>query len=511
LVISDARGQCGGITTLVVARLRNRGGNNLPGNLAAVLLGGCCGVLLAGYLYGTSPRGQQIVFFSVGAIAGGCIMGLVRHFGRASERRLTHSRPVGGFYSPAAEKCLLECEGASWRNSIVDVLLERGLRDRWFQFTLGSLMAFTLIASVTLAFWVRGPMKRRQILTAIERSGGGRVGYSSQAPDWIVGLLGDVARGLFDEVSEIELRNPTDDDVKRIAFFSQLRKLSLAGTVTDKAMKTVARWPSLEQLDLADTNVTNEGLALLRSLPRLPSLAAPCALDDDGLREISKLTNLTALRIERIYRKPRSWKSVSAAGLSHLASLKDVRELSLSYTWFDDDQIAFVEQLPRLQHLLLNDTHVTDAGLCHLAPLQELEWLELRDTKVTGAGFENLSGLQQLQRLELGDAPVTDAGLRGVATLKNLRSLNLHDTTITDAGLVHLEEMTKLVYLNIWGTSIGDAGLVHLETMTDLGLFQYEQTKITSAGIERLESIWHERCAKTAAQSSDTSGSQELP
>lgn len=507
-------GSVAAISTLVVARLRTRGGNNLRDNLAAVLLGGCAGAVLAGYLYGTSPRGQQIVFFAVGAVAGGSCMRLIRHFGRARERRLSHSWPVGGFYSPTAARCLLQCDGASWRQPIVDEVLKRGLRDRWFQFTLGSLMAFTLIASVTLAFWVRGPMKRRQILTAIERSGGGRVGYASQAPEWIVELLGDVARGLFDEVSEIELRNPTDDDVKRISFFSQLRKLTLAGTVTDEAMKTVAKWQSLEELDLGATNVSSEGLAQLRSLPRLRALVAPQGLDDRGLKAIGELTKLTGLWI--YYPRwlgvalPAS-PSITPGGLVHLANLKDLTELSLSVPWIDDDAIAFIERLRRLKRLQLNDISITDAGLVHLARLQELEWLDLTRAKVTGTGFEKLSGLQQLQRLELGGARVTDDGLKGVATFRNLRSLDLNGTSITDAGLAHLEPLTKLGYLSIWGTSISDQGLVHLESMTDLANFQYERTNITPEGIARLETAWRERRAKQSEESADTSGSTEAP
>ena len=488
----------GGISTLVVARLRNRG--NLRGNLAAVLVGGGAGALLAGYLYGTSPRGLQLVFFAVGAIAGGLIMGLARRIGRAREKRLSHSWADGGFHSPTAARCLLECDGASWRNSIVDEVLERGLRDRWFQFTLGSLMAFTLIASVTLAFWVRGPMKRRQILTAIERSGGGRVGYASQAPEWIVELLGDVACGLFDEVSEIELRNPTDDDLKRITFFSQLRRLTLAGTVTDEAMKTVAKWQSLEELDLGATNVTSEGLAQLHGLPRLRDLSAPIQLDDKGLEQIGKLTNLTRLSIYSppwIGAAPAS-PSITPAGLAHLSDLKDLRELVLSVAWIDDDAISFVEQLPRLKRLQLSGTKITDAGLAHLAPLLELEWLDLTRTKVTGAGFANLSGLQQLQRLELGGARVTDAGLKGVATFKNLRALDVGGTSITDDGLTHLKPMTKLGYLNISSNRVSDAGLLYLQGMTDLVRFHYNHTQITSEGIERLESVWRERRAEAA-------------
>lgn len=485
------------MATLVYARVRNRVGPSSSA-LATVLIGGCTGSLLALRMYGAYPQGKQLLSFAIGALVGGCAIAVFRRIRRVPRRPLGHLSAGDGNYSPAAARCLVDGEHASWRNLVVDDVLEKRSRGRWFQFTLGSLMAFTLIASVALALWVRGPIKRRQVVTAVERSGGGRVRYASQAPQWVADLLGDVAHGVFDEVSEIELRNPTDEDVKRIAVFTHLRSLSLAGTITDEAMETVAKWKSLERLDLGATlNVSNQGLAKLRNLPRLTKLTAPESLNDASLHEISSLEHLATLRILGWFRPHPGYVSpllrpITADGFKQLAKLKQLRELSFAGVWIGDDDIAFLEQLPRLKRLELASTDVSDEGLHRLAPLEELEWLNLTGTNVTGVGFEQLLSLRQLQRLELGGTHVTDRGLEAIGELKSVKMLDLNGTRITDRGLSHLASL-HLSYLDISALAVTDASLPHLEAMTDLAIFRHEHTQISDAGMKRLERAWRER------------------
>jgi Leucine-rich repeat (LRR) protein len=488
-------GSVAAMATIVAVRVRsgrgNRRSNDLRRALASVLTGGCAGAVLALGMFGMSPRGRQLLFFAIGAAAGGCLFAVSRRLRRAEQRLADRRTPDTPYYSPSGTRFLPELHAASLPVPIVDVLLERRSRGRWFQFTLGSLLALTLISSVTLAIWVRGPIKRRQVIAAIERGGGGRVGYASRAPDWIVDLLGELARGIFDEVDSVELRNATDADLARLGFLSRLRSLSLAGNVTDEAMKRVSQWQSLEELDIGATNVSSKGLAELRRLPRLRTLSVPQSSDDAALTEVASLENLTTLWIDGGW--PRSPSPVTAAGFDRLSSLRELRELRLNRLTIGDDEIAFISGLRRLTRLSLYDTRVSDAGLRHLVGLQELEWLDLTRTQVTGRGFKELSTLSRLRTLNLGGSPVTDRGLEAIAVLTSLETLSLDSTKITDAGLVHLKAMSKLHWLSIMSTAISDAGLPSLEELSNIGAFHRDGTNTTRGGIARLEAAWKER------------------
>jgi Leucine-rich repeat (LRR) protein len=450
-------GSVAAVTTMVAARLRRQGGD-LRAGLASVLGGGCAGALVAQQAFATSPRGKQLLLFAVGSLVGGGAFALVRRLRATS--------------SPAV----------------------REPRDRWFQFTLGSLLAFTLIASVALAIWVRGPIKRRQTLAVIERGGGGRVRYASRAPEWICDLLGDTVRGVFDEVEEIDLNRATDADVARIAIFEHLRSVSLSGDFTDEAMNALARCRSLEQLSLSSPSISNQGLAKLASLPRLRHLSLPAPADDDILRAIGTLRQLEQL--DMLGRRTGSRGLTTAAGWPQLGKLKNLQELALHSIAVDDQDLAFLEQLTRLRRLNLSLTKFSDAGVAHLQPLKELESLTIIESNAPtfrGTGLAELSSLGQLRHLDLRSTAVTDKGLRAIAALSNLEALNLASDRITDSGLRHLSQLTRLRWLTLSGISVSEVGLRHLESLPRLETVYYDNTKITAAGIARLENALRKR------------------
>lgn len=465
---------------------------------AGVLLGAAAGAVAAQPLFGDRPAGRQLLCVAIGAVVAACLIRLsARLRGNATAR-------------PSA-----------------------GSRRRWLQFTLGSLLALMILTSAALSLWVRGPMARRRVLSAIEASGGGRVSYASRAPEWITQLLGSPARAFFDEVDAIDLHDPADADLARLAAFTRLRSLQVSGNrISDKGLEAIAHLSSLEQLWLsldvraspvlgrppaslaiADTNITTAGLAQLRRLSRLKSLSTPDSITDAGLREISALTNLEVLWIVSLGSRPAVWPPLTASGTAHLGKLTKLRELLLSRMPLGDSEIAFIASLARLKRLDLDRTNVTDAGLIHLRPLHQLESLSLTGRKLTGTGFAGLS-FPRLRQLQLGSAGITDRGLSHLANFTNLTSLYLNHamitdagmsylaslaelqllelayTDITDAGLENLRSLTKLNYLGLSGTAITDEGLKRLEGLNQMHHLDAEHTGATPAGIKRLEEIW---------------------
>jgi hypothetical protein len=77
----------------------------------------------------------------------------------------------------------------------------------------------------------------------------------------------------------------------------------------------------------------------------------------------------------------------------------------------DDETLAHVGRLGRLENLILASTAVTDAGMAHLKGLTSLRDLNLWNTQVGDAGLAHLKGLTNLRILPLVGTRVTDDGV----------------------------------------------------------------------------------------------------
>jgi hypothetical protein len=77
----------------------------------------------------------------------------------------------------------------------------------------------------------------------------------------------------------------------------------------------------------------------------------------------------------------------------------------------DDETLAHVGRLGRVENLNLADTEVTDDGLAHLKGLARLRDLNLDNTQVGDAGLAHLKGLTNVWMLVVVGTRVTDEGV----------------------------------------------------------------------------------------------------
>jgi hypothetical protein len=217
-------------------------------------------------------------------------------------------------------------------------------RRRWYQFTLRTLLLFTLLCSIPFG-WVGSRMeKARRQKKAVESllALRGRVVYDCQldgsgyfvenaeprGPGWLRSLLGD---DMFRSV--VEARVEDDAGLRCLKELSSLTDLyagRFGGAVDlSSSVSFVFEWPA------DDAQVT-----------------------DAGLEELKALRNLRRLCLD--------WTQVTDAGLCNLACLTQLRELDLYRT------------------------RVTDAGLEHLKGLSRLKKLNLLGTDVTAEGVRRL-------------------------------------------------------------------------------------------------------------------------
>jgi hypothetical protein len=135
---------------------------------------------------------------------------------------------------------------------------------------------------------------------------------------------------------------------------------------------------------------------------------------DDELKILSNLQNLEELNLAEC--------NVSEAGLAPLRDLKGLKELNLSRTdhyryggfpgGFSDGCLIPIQGLVNLRRLSLAGNPITDAGLARLEKLTNLDDLDLAATEITDAGLEHLQSLRKLTALNLGGTRVTPEGVK---------------------------------------------------------------------------------------------------
>jgi Leucine-rich repeat (LRR) protein len=235
------------------------------------------------------------------------------------------------------------------------------------------------------------------------------------------------------------------------------------GAVVTATPVTVTLTPGVSHTPLLHSR---DWHAVLRTLEANPdaALVSHGQITDAMLAELAQIGTLTSLRLG-------DCKSLTDAGIAHLARLPGLRHLDLSSTGVTDAGLAVVRSLPVLEHLELVMTNVTDIGMEHLRACEHLRELNLMWTRTGDGAIRAMAGKQKFTHFISGNG-VTDAGLAALKELPALLRPRLVSKQLdmvsdekaenhlslrgpfTDAGMTHLAHLTGLA-----GLSIDDSGL----------------------------------------------------
>jgi RNA polymerase sigma factor (sigma-70 family) len=254
--------------------------------------------------------------------------------------------------------------------------------------------------------------------------------------------------------------------------------LKLRG-IPDAGLKEVARFTSLQGLDLSRTQVICSGLKELAVLKNVHWLDLSYTLARDfEMEEVARFTNLRALNL--------TGGELTDKGLKLLAGLKNMQALQLNSTRVTDAGVKELAGLIQLEVLDWGGTQVGDVGLQALIRMTRMRVLSLTNTPVTDEGMKSLAGLTNMQILDLSVTRVTDLGLKELAGLTSLRHLKLGGTKVADRGLKELAGMKDLQSLELWSTPVSDLGLKELAGFKELQFLSLRSTRISDAGLKEL-------------------------
>ena len=127
-----------------------------------------------------------------------------------------------------------------------------------------------------------------------------------------------------------------------------------------------------------------------------------------------------------------------------------------------------------------------DEGIAKLAGLERLETLELGNGKITGPGLKELGGLRLLKSLNLSGSPLDDYGAQWLRSFPAMETLDLSKTKITDRSLDTIATLTNLRSLAINETQVTAEGLMKLKDLKLLSRVGAAGAKYSAEEMQRL-------------------------
>ncbi|HMP51758.1 MAG TPA: protein kinase [Candidatus Melainabacteria bacterium] len=204
-------------------------------------------------------------------------------------------------------------------------------------------------------------------------------------------------------------KEESKEDLKKILSVDHVIGLNCYETkLDDNDLKIIAGKKNLRLIEFTRVGpFTKAGLASLATLPKLEILRlSECNLDDDCMRELSKLKNLESLDID--YNKAVTDKGVE----SLLRNKSKIVSLSLKNVPITDEAVRSISKLPELKELHLNNTAISDKAMKYLA-VSKIQSLDIYGTKVSDIGLKYLSNSKSIKLICVSQCPlITKYGLR---------------------------------------------------------------------------------------------------
>jgi hypothetical protein len=247
----------------------------------------------------------------------------------------------------------------------------------------------------------------------------------------------------------------TDDLLEDLSHRTRhLSALGLSGctAITDAGVRHLARFPTLQHLDLSGTSVTDDGLQVLRHLPDLRTLSLTWnRVSAEGIAVLARCEHIEQVSLG-------GSPEVGDAAVRALAGKRNLRHLRIAMS---DAGLPLLHQLP-----VFKSWHGGDAELGLVGHKSVPNQLSLRGT-FTDAGMEHLRGLDGLFGLDIDDSHLALTA-RGLAPLISLPRLALLGVDAKDDWMPHIARMPQLRALSAQDTTAGDEGFEALSRSSSI-------------------------------------------
>lgn len=260
-------------------------------------------------------------------------------------------------------------------------------------------------------------------------------------------------------------------------------KVSLHGPqATVREFASLPKFKYLNSVSVCNIPITDDDLVYLKAFPLVNLRLANTGISNTGLARLRDLPVLMQLDLEGL--------PLTDEGAKNLRALPACGWLTLVNCGVTDDHVAVLSLSPGLHfYLSIQEACITSQSLASIARFATLQSLVLRRTQITDDGLAHLKSLSMLKELRLSECPITNAGLAHVGSLFSLRRLSLDGTQVTDTGLTTLQNLAALEILDLSNTQVSDKGLEPLKSLSRLRQLVLKRTHVSQDGIRALRQI----------------------
>jgi hypothetical protein len=224
------------------------------------------------------------------------------------------------------------------------------------------------------------------------------------------------------------------DDYRVLSTLSGLEELYIAycGPMGGTGLRAVGALADLKRLGLSfanESDVMPKSVSHLRRLIKLEWLGS-ARISTSGA-DFGFLTDLHRLKYLSLY-------GVKSVGLvmTHVGRCEHLEDLALCETDIKDEELQLLRGMAELRILNLGSAKgITGRAVTALLPFRNLEQLWLHGTSFDDAGMTDLGRLKHLKRLDLRWCPITDAGLARYQPPDTLKELVVYASNVTARGV----------------------------------------------------------------------------
>ncbi len=256
--------------------------------------------------------------------------------------------------------------------------------------------------------------------------------------------------------------------------------VELEGETIETDLSLLAQMSSLESLTLHREDLSAADIRLIASLTSLRELhLVSDTLDDEGLAQLETLTQLERLTIDS--------NRVTDIGLGALARMPDLRDLDVQATRVSGTGLRSLPQSSELQRVALGE-FADDDGLAAVGEITRLQSLIVGSRAISDRGMQSLAGLHQLEELTIVRHPnITDAGLAAIAQLPALKVCAIHSHRMTFDGASRFADSPAIVDLELRGGSLNDDGLAQFTAPASLQMLRLYHTSVSDEALDAFE------------------------
>lgn len=325
-------------------------------------------------------------------------------------------------------------------------------RRRWFQFSLRTLLTFSVLFSFAAAWYGNHYIRLKKLRADVVQlqSQGWKIEYAYHWDGKRVSRKDEPTTGL------LILRKIFGDD-----FNASILIITATGGIDNTAdFRILESIPDLRVIVLSDPQCNLETMQrILKSAKSVKSLVfflTPTFKNGRALRtfafdqmtSIREMQNLEQLDLEG--RNLFSSNSTNDAEFKCVGNLHNLRSLRLTYMGITDQCLKDFHQLTQLESLDIENNQITGSCFTQFGDLSRLKMLKADSTKLDNAAIQRLVILApNLENLTLYATKIDDTALDEIVKLQSLKSLKLNGTKVTDAGIEKLAVLKNLTNLQV--------------------------------------------------------------